>query len=157
MKSFLAAAMAAAVLASPAVLAQEPSASDMQILLDKVRADKKLLVASNMELTEQEAAAFWPVYEAYQKELSALNGRIKSAVKSYADAYNAGPVPDDTAKKLLNEALAIEAAEVDLKKSYLPKFEKVLPAAKVARYYQIENKIRTAVRADLSAGIPLVQ
>jgi hypothetical protein len=157
MRAFLSAALAAAMLASPAAIAQEPSADNLQILLDKVRADKKLLVASNMDLTEQEAAAFWPVYEAYQKDLQALNGRIKDAVKSYADAYNAGPVPDDTAKKLLNEALAIEAAEVDLKKSYLPKFEKVLPAAKVARYYQIENKIRTAVRADLSGGIPLVQ
>lgn len=157
MKSFLAAALAAAMLASPAVLAQEPSASDMQILLDKVRADKKLLVASNMDLTEQEAAAFWPVYEAYQKEFGALNTRIKDTVKSYAEAYNAGPVPDETAKKLLNEALAIEAAELDLKKSYLPKFEKVLPATKVARYYQIENKIRSAVKAELAGGIPLVQ
>ena len=129
----------------------------MQILLDKVRADKKLLVAANMDLSEQEAAAFWPVYEAYQKDLTALNGRIKDTIKSYADAYNAGAVPDATAKKLLNDALAIEASEVDLKKSYVPKFEKVLPAAKVARYYQIENKIRSAIKAELADGIPLVQ
>ena len=117
----------------------------------------KCSLEANMNLTEQEAAAFWPVYESYQKEWDGMNGRIKDTVKRYADAYNAGAVADDTAKKLLDEALAIEAAELDLKKSYLPKFGKVLPAAKVARYYQIENKIRSAVRADLASGIPLVQ
>ena len=157
MKSLYAAVAAATLLASPAAFAQDQSADNTAILLEKVRADKKLLVAANMNLTEQEAAAFWPVYESYQKEWDGMNGRIKDTIKRYADAYNAGAVPDDTAKKLLDEALAIEAAELDLKKSYVPKFGKVLPAAKVARYYQIENKIRSAVRADLAGGIPLVQ
>lgn len=157
MKSLYAAVAAATLLASPAAFAQEQSADNTAILLEKVRADKKLLVAANMNLTEQEAAAFWPVYESYQKEWDGMNGRIKDTVKRYADAYNAGAVTDETAQKLLDEALAIEAAELDLKKSYLPKFGKVLPAAKVARYYQIENKIRSAVRADLADGIPLVE
>ncbi len=66
-------------------------------------------------------------------------------------------MPDETAKKLLNEVLAIEGAEVDMRKSYVPKFEKVLPAAKVARYYQVENKIRAAIKYELAEGIPLVQ
>ena len=157
MKILSAAVVAAAMLVGQGAIAQDKPADNMQILLDKVRADKKLLVAANMNLTEQEAAAFWPVYEAYQKDLTALNGRIKGMIKSYADAYNQGAVSDETAKKLLNEALAIEASEVDLKKSYVPKFEKVLPAAKVARYYQIESKIRAAIKAELADGIPLVQ
>jgi len=157
MKSLCAAALSALLL-SPAALAQQQSADNTAILLEKVRADKKLLVAANMSLTEQEAAAFWPVYEAYQKDLDGLNGRIKNTVKRYADAYNqgTGTISDDLAKQLLDEALAIEAAEVDLRKSYVPKFSKVLPAGKVARYYQIESKIRTAVKADLASGIPLV-
>ena len=157
MKSLCAAALSALLL-SPGALAQQQSADNTAILLEKVRADKKLLVAANMSLTEQEAAAFWPVYEAYQKDLDGLNGRIKNTVKRYADAYNqgSGTISDDLAKQLLDEALAIEAAEVDLRKSYVPKFSKVLPAGKVARYYQIESKIRTAVKADLASGIPLV-
>ena len=157
MKVLYAAVAAAAVLASPAVIAQEPSAANMEIVREKVRADKKLLVAANMNLSEQEAAAFWPVYETYQKDIGALNERTRKAIESYASAYNQGAVPDDTAKKLLNEVLAIEGAELDTRKSYVAKFEKVLPAAKVARYYQIENKIRAAVRYELAEGIPLVQ
>ena len=157
MKVLYAAAVTAALLTGPAALAQEASADNMAIVREKVRADKKLLVAANMQLTESEAAAFWPVYESYQKDLAGLNERTRKAIESYATAYNAGAVPDDTAKKLLDEALAIEAAEVDLRKSYVPKFDKVLPAAKVARYYQIENKIRAAIKYELADGIPLVQ
>ncbi|MGH8204581.1 MAG: hypothetical protein ACREST_08220 [Steroidobacteraceae bacterium] len=157
MKSLFSAVMTAVVLASPAALAQEQAADNTRVLLEKVRADKKLLVATNMGMTESEAAAFWPVYDAYQKELAALNGRTRSLIETYADAYNQGAVPDAKAKQLLDEALAIEGAELDLRKSYVSKFAKVLPVAKVARYYQIENKIRSAVKADLAEAIPLVQ
>ena len=72
------------------VFAQDQSSADanMQILRDKLKADKKLVVAANMELTDAEAKSFWPVYEAYQKDLQSLNERLKKAILSYADAYN---------------------------------------------------------------------
>ncbi len=38
--------------------------------MQKLKADKKLLVASNMELTDAESKAFWPLYDAYQKDLA---------------------------------------------------------------------------------------
>jgi hypothetical protein len=128
----------------------------MQILAEKVKADKKLVVAANMQLTEEEAKGFWPVYESYQKDLAALNKRLFGVIKSYADAYNKGAVADDAAKKLMNSYLAVEDAELKLKRSYVPKLEKVLPGAKVARYMQIENKIRALVKYELAAQIPLV-
>jgi hypothetical protein len=143
----------AAFLAFP-VAAQ--TASDMQILAEKIKADKKLVVASNMQLTEAEAKGFWPVYESYQKDLEALNKRLLGVVKSYADAYNKGAVPDETARKLMNDFLAVEDAELKFKRSYVPRLEKVLPGTKVARYMQIENKIRAIVKFEMAAQIPLV-
>jgi len=131
--------------------------SDMQILAEKVKADKKLVVAANMQLTEDEAKGFWPVYEAYQKDLKAINQRLLVAIRNYADAYNQGPVSDETAKNLIKEAIAIEDAEVKLKRSYVPKLEKVIPGMKVARYIQIENKIRAVGKYELAAQIPLVE
>ena len=161
MKALFAAAAAATLLAGPVALAQDQSADssadNMAIVREKVRADKKLLVATNMQLTEQEAAAFWPVYEAYQKEISELNARVLKAIESYADVYNQGTVPDDVAKKLLDEAVAIDDAEAKAKSALVPKVVGVLPAAKAARYIQIENKIRAAIRYELAAGIPLVE
>jgi hypothetical protein len=141
------------LLALPAVA---QTASDMQILAEKIKADKKLVVAANMQLTEEEAKGFWPVYESYQKDLVALNKRLVGVINSYADAYNKGAVADETAKKLLNNFLAVEEAELKLKRSYVPRLEKVLPGVKVARYMQIENKIRAVVGYEMAAQIPLV-
>lgn len=151
----------AALLAMPSIAQTKPGAtpaqSDMEILRQKIKADKKLVVAANMQLSEAEAKGFWPVYDAYQKDLAQINERIGKAVMEYANAYNKGPVPDATAKKLISEAISIDEAEVKLKRSYLPKLEKVVPAMKAARYLQIENKIRAIVKYELASNIPLVE
>ncbi len=157
MNILCAAMVAAAMLVGQAASAQDKPADNMQIVLEKVRADKKLLVASNMEMSEQEAAGFWPVYDAYQKELGVINDRIKKTIDSYATSYNQGAVSDETAKKLIDEVHSIEASEVELKRSYVSKFGKVLPMAKVARYYQIESKMRAAIKYELASAIPLVK
>jgi Spy/CpxP family protein refolding chaperone len=140
-----------------AVMAQSAGTTNMDILRQKVKADKKLVVASNLNLTDAEGKAFWPVYDAYQKDLQQINERLAAAILAYADAYNKGPVANDVAKKLLDESLAIDAAEAAMKTAVVPKVMAALPAMKGARYIQIENKIRAAVRYELAANIPLVQ
>lgn len=141
-------------IASAADAADKP-ADNMQILRDKIKADKKLLVASNMELTESEAKGFWPVYDAYQADLAKLNKRIGEVAKSYATDYNADTLTNDKATKLINEAIAIDEDEAKLKKSYVPKLSKVLPGVKVARYIQIENKIRAVIKYEMANEVPL--
>jgi hypothetical protein len=142
--------------ASPA-LAQDKPADNMQILRDKIKADKKLVVATNMELTESEAKNFWPIYDGYQKDLQRINRRIVNLLESYAADFRSKSLTDDKAKKLIDEAMAIEQAEANLKSTYAPKLSKALPVKKVARYLQIENKIRAVVKYDLAQGVPLVQ
>jgi hypothetical protein len=133
------------------------TAMNMQILRDKIQADKKLLVAQNMQLTDSEASAFWPIYEAYQSDLGKINGRIKSVILAYAAAYNSGPVTNEVGKKLIEDWLGTQEADVQLTRSYLPRLGKALPGMKVARYIQIESKIRTVERYELSSQIPLVE
>jgi hypothetical protein len=65
-------------------------------------------------------------------------------------------IPNETARTLLDEFLAIEEAELKLKRAYVPKLTKVLPESKVARYLQIEHKIRAIVKYELAAQVPLV-
>ena len=137
--------------------AQTAGTTNMEILRQKITADKRLVVAQNLNLTDAEGKAFWPVYDAYQKDLQAINQRLTTTINAYASAYNKGPVTDEAAKTLLNEALAIDEAEAKLKGALVPKVMAVLPAAKGARYIQIENKIRAVVRYELAGAIPLVQ
>jgi hypothetical protein len=137
--------------------AQDKPADNMQILRDKIKADKKLVVASNMELTEAEAKGFWPIYEQYQKELQKINQRLGKTLESYADDNRRKSLSDDKAKKLIDEAVAIDQDEANIKSTFAPKLGKVLPVKKVARYLQIENKIRALVRYDLAQGVQLVR
>ena len=137
--------------------AQDKPADNMQILRDKIRADKKLVVATNMELTESEAKSFWPIYEQYQKDLQKINQRMVNLLESYADDFRNKSLTDDKAKKLIHEAAAIDQAEANLKSTYAPKLGKVLPVRKVMRYLQIENKIRAVVKYDIASGVPLVR
>ena len=141
----------------PYSMAQDKAADNMQILRDKIKVDKKLLVATNMELTEPEAKGFWPIYDEYQKDLQKINRRLVSLLESYAADFRDKSLTDDKAKKLIDEAVAIEVAEANLKSTYVPKLSKALPVKKVARYLQIENKIRAVVRYELAQGVPLVQ
>src|SRR4030095_2499228 len=151
-------AMAIMLSGLPALsLAQDKPADNMQILRDKIKADKKLLVATNMEVTESEAKVFWPIYDEYQKDLQKINRRIVSLLESYAADFRDKSLTDDKAKKLIDEAIAIEADEANLKSTYAPKLSKALPVKKVARYLQIENKIRAVIKYDLAQGVPLVQ
>jgi Spy/CpxP family protein refolding chaperone len=152
----IAAGLAGSAMAQTAGTANAGTAN-MDILRQKIKADKKLVVAENLSLTDAEGTAFWPVYDAYQKDLQAINQRLTAVILAYADAYNKGAVSNETAKKLLDESLAIDAAEAKLKASSAPKILAALPATKAARYIQIENKIRAVVRYELAAGIPLVQ
>jgi Spy/CpxP family protein refolding chaperone len=160
MKSVVRAIMAGMILCAVPAFAQTAGTADtnMEIFMQKIKADKKLLVASNMGLTDAEGKDFWPLYDAYQKDLQQVNEQLGKTINAYAEAYNEGKgsVSNDTAKKLLAEAISVEEQEVKLKRTYSDKIGKVLPAAKTARYIQIENKIRAVIKFQLAQQIPLV-
>jgi hypothetical protein len=149
--------VACALVATPAYTQDKSADMNMQILRDKLRADKKMIVAANMQLTDAEAKTFWPVYDAYQEDLQAINVRMGNGILAYADAYGAKTLNDDLAKKLIDESVTIEEAEAKLRKDYAAKLMGALPATKAARYLQIESKIRAAVRYEIAANIPLVE
>ena len=128
---------------------------NMEILREKVRADKKLLVAENMQLTDEEGKAFWPVYDAYQEEKSALADRRIKVIEDYAANFQ--NLSDEVARDLVDRSIGIQKDAAKLMESYLPKFRKAVGDKKAARFYQIENKIDAIVNFELAAKIPLAQ
>lgn len=149
-------AAVAFVLVLPVVSAAQTS-SDMEILRQKLQADKKLVVATAMQLTEAEAKGFWPVYDAFQADLGKINTQLGQVIKAYAAAYRADTLTNEKAQELIGDVLKIEQAEVDLKKAYVPKLGAAVSQVKVARYLQIENKIRALLKYELAGEIPLAK
>jgi hypothetical protein len=132
-------------------------ANNLETIHEKLKADKKLIVAKYMELTEPEAKRFWPVYDEYQKDLQKLNDRLLNLLQSYAADYRNNSLSDENAKKLLDDWIALDQDEAKHRKTYAPKVLKAVPAKKAARYLQIENEFRTLIRYDLAGTVPLVQ
>ena len=151
----VAAAAAMPSFAQSKATADKPAVDTMQILREKLKADKKLVVATNMALTPAEAKAFWPIYEDYQKELHQINDRLATMLIAYSKEYTANSLTDEKASALLDRYFAIEEAELKLKRAFVPRLAKALPGIKVARYMQIENKIRAIVKYELAGEVPL--
>jgi len=135
--------------------AQDKPADNMEVLREKLRADKKAVVAAVLELTDGEAKVFWPVYNAYQSDMLSHYDRVLKLLDTYTKAYDT--MTDVIATSLLKQFLALERDHVALLTSYVPRFQKVLPPRKVARLYQIENKARALVNYELARSIPFVQ
>jgi hypothetical protein len=155
-KTIIVIALAAimAFVSIPAFTQDKPT-ENMELILEKARADKKQLVAEGMGLTETEAKSFWPVYDSYQKELGKLFDRKIKLIQDYAKNYET--MSDEVAKSLLDEFMANEREYLKLRQSFLPEFRKVLSEKRVLRYYQIEYKIRAIMEYDIAKQIPLMK
>jgi hypothetical protein len=144
-----------ACLMSGVAVAQDKPADTMDVFREKLRADKRVVVASVLELTDSEAKVFWPVYNAYQSDMISHYDRLLKLIDDYAKTYRA--MTDETAAKLLTDYLVIEGNHLAILNTYVPRFQKVLPARKVARLYQIENKARALVNYELAREIPFIK
>lgn len=153
MKSFtIVLAVVLMLFAAPAVRAQVQS--EIALTRADIQAERQALVAENLPLTEDQAKAFWPVYRTYREELAKLGDRFVALIEDYAKNYET--MTDPQASTMIKEFLKIQKEEVTIKTAWVPKFEKILPAKAVARFFQIENKLDLIVRTEVAAEIPLV-
>ncbi len=144
----------------PAALAQvNEKFADMSDEIAAVRSvaqsDRKTIVDHAMLLTPQESTAFWPVYNKYREEVTRVNDQLVKVITDYAAQRDT--LTDAQANKLVTDYLAFEQNFLDLRKKYLKQFTAVLPMTKVARFYQIENKLDVLQRLGLASEIPLTK
>ena len=129
--------------------------TDMQALRQAVKNDKRALVGSMLNLSESEAKRFWPIYEAYQREID-NNGR-RRGVALQELMFRDRPMTNPSAKQYATEMLAVDEALMRARRTMRNRVMRALPAVKAARYMQLENKVRALVKYELAAEIPLAQ
>ena len=130
-------------------------AEEIRLTREKINNERQALVTRGMDLTPGEMQRFWPLYREYRLAASKVGNRSVTLITTYADNYQ--NLTDTVANKLLSQFVRIEEDRARLKAQYLPKFKKVLPPRKVVRFYQIENKLDTALLADMAEAIPLAR
>ncbi|HEX7373991.1 MAG TPA: hypothetical protein VF277_03400 [Steroidobacteraceae bacterium] len=155
----LAAALAALTLISPlpsafAQVAGSPN-DDTQLLISQIQSDKRAVVLQAMNLTDAEVKAFTPIYDAYQKDNKVLFEQGGDLLNKYASNYDS--MTDDAAKGILKDFFKLKDNRQSLLKSYAKKVGKVLPAAKVLRWVQVENKLNTLLDVQAARIVPLTK
>jgi len=153
-KSFVAiAALAICTVAGP--VAAQSTNDENQALLSQIQTDKRAIVLKGLQLTDPESAAFTPIYDEYEAERKQLADRTVALLDKFVANYDS--MTDDAARGILKDWLGLEDSRLDLTKKYAKRFEKVLPAPKVLRFVQIENKLDTAVEMEAVRLVPLAK
>ena len=127
--------------------------NEARVLLRFGRED---IVREEMRFSEDEAVAFWPLYDSYQSELLQVNNRYADLLTNYLNAYRAGEVSEKMANQIVDDYLEIENDILKIKQKYLQDFRNALPARKAARFYQLENKMDAELKSQLAMIIPLI-
>ena len=158
MKTNLIAILLAALLgASPSAWAQDRAAevANLQALQTAAKKDKKALVAATLKLTDAEAKKFWPIYDAYQRDIDMLTRRGNVALEGLVARDK--PMSDLYAKNFANELIAIEEQEIKSRRKMHNAVMRALPPKKAALYLQLESKLRAVQDYDIAVAFPLIQ
>jgi Spy/CpxP family protein refolding chaperone len=151
-----AAAWPSAQQARPASATNMPSIDEvLKAVRTDLQSSRADIVAKNVSLTSEQAAKFWPVFEKYQKEQSAIMDAQLQGIKQYAEKYET--LDDAGALALMKAHLDRDQRMVALRRTWLDEFQKVLPAKLAVRVMQIDRRVSLSHQIEFASQIPLVQ
>lgn len=139
-------------LAAPAATAQTVKET-LDITRQAVETQRRVLVSGALPLSDAEAKAFWPLYDDYEKERRTIDERANRLVADFV--ASAASLSDAQARAMLAEALAVDDGRLKLRREFMDRMGRAIPPRKLVRFFQIENKLDSVVRADISKQIPL--
>jgi len=160
MRRTLATGVLLALLAMP-LAAQDPNPLDPSLrtqlnaargIVDK---ERRILLASELNLTREERDKFWPLFNEYAEDLREVTDIRIDVIVRYAENYRR--MTNDIAKSLVNDRFRHERELLKLRERYLKKMRRILPETKVARFFQVESKLAAALNYNLASRIPVIK
>ena len=127
----------------------------LELTRSVLQTEKKAAIAEIMQFTDAEATVFWPLYNEFNEKLYTVGNRQVAIIMDYAENYE--NLTDEKADELWTSYMKVESDYLKIEKQYYKKFKKILPAGKVAQYFQAENKINTLIDAQLAIEIPFME
>ena len=126
--------------------------STIELVRADMQADRAKIITSAMNFSEQDGAAFWPIYRKYEYERSTLDDRRVAVIKEYAAKHST--LTDADAKAMAERMFDCDAALAALKKKYFKKFNAVLPALTVTKFFQLEHRIDLLMDMKVESSLP---
>ena len=143
------------LLGSAAPSRAQSTADEIELVRSIVQTGRKVVVAKNMQLTDAESEAFWPVYNEFETAIRAVNDKRVKILSELARDFDT--LSDEQAVDLLQQSFKFQQERVKVRKSFIRKFKKVLSGKQLTRFYQIDGKIDTMIDFDIARTVPLVQ
>lgn len=147
-------ALAAAAAAQQPRPAPPDNEALVALLRRDLRAQKAEILSKNLQLDAAQAVVFWPIYKRYQAERAILDDERKAIVDELAEHLEA--LSDERARGLLERSFAVEEKRLALERRYRDELLEVLPAASVARFFELEGRLEELIDLRLSSKLPLV-
>jgi hypothetical protein len=149
-----------AVVAVFAVALSNPAAAQQvrdqtKITYEVLSSEWTNLIGGVLNLTEEEAEAFWPLYEEYGAAKGELWNKRIDVIKIFMGSY--ADMSPEMARILLDQSFAIDKEMLELEMAWAEKFDDVLPPNKVTRLFQAENKLETAMNMEIAKDVPLAK
>ncbi|HRY32741.1 MAG TPA: hypothetical protein P5531_07210 [Bacteroidales bacterium] len=119
---------------------------------DKVGALQVAFLTRELNLTEDEAKVFWPVYNEFKEKRKTLSKQFRE--KYGEKEQSPDKLSEAQCKEIVDNQIVQEQRMLDLKKEYHSRFLAVLPAAKVLALYEAEKKFRKVLLERLKERGP---
>lgn len=123
----------------------------------ELEANKKIYISKSLSLTDNQSTAFWKIFASYEQELGSATKDSFDLIRKFSEGYQRGSISEQDATNMLAEFFRIEARKLQIKQSYLPRYQEILPTKQVFRFYQIDNKVDTLIRCDIAKKLPLIE
>ena len=127
----------------------------ISLLRQDVKKGKVAVLTEMMELTPDEASKFWPVYNAYDKELTRLGDERLAVIGVYAENYST--MTDQKIGEIARKVLDLEARRTELKKRYFDRFSQAVSPRTAGRFLQIENQLLMIIDLQVASSLPIVE
>jgi hypothetical protein len=127
----------------------------LQAARNKMDKERRIILASELRLTPTERENFWPLYNEYREDTQEANDMRARLILDYADNYD--HMTEEFADRMLSDYFEYSKSIIKIRERYVRRFKKILPSTKVARLYQVENKLDAVLNFKLAAQIPVVQ
>jgi len=128
---------------------------EMEAARKLIEKERRVVIAGEMFLTESERQPFWNIYADYAAEMAELDKAYIDQVRLYAANFE--QMNDAVAKELLESFFRIERDTLKVREKYRRRFARVLPVIKLARFFQVENKLDAIYDFQLSSQIPMIE
>lgn len=127
---------------------------EIELTRSIIQTQRQAIVTAAMQLSGEESEAFWPLYREYREAMRKVDDRSVKLITDYSESFDI--MSDEIAREMLKEFIGIRQGELDVTRKYLKRFQKILPVTKVARFFQLENKLDAVIDFELAAEVPLV-